>query len=285
MKRSITPRKSALFILLAIACLTATAQKLPNIQPARVRAPENIKIDGKTTEWDNQFQAYNHATDVFYTLSNDDAHLYLTIQATETAIISKIMGGGITLTVQKSGKKNDKDGVSITYPIFDKNNRPSIGMKMRMSMENGVSKTETTSDPVTDSMIMARNKQLDEKSKVIAVTGVPGLDTLISVYNEDGIKTGERFNKTGAYTYELSVDLKVLGISVADASKFAYHIKLNGISTFGTPTIKIQGGDGSPASAAATAAATEQIMAKMSAMMGPSATPTDFWGEYTLVKK
>lgn len=285
MKKSINPRKSILFILLAGACLTAAAQKLPNVQPTGVRAPENIKIDGKTTEWDNQFKAYNHATDVFYTLSNDDTHLYLTIQATESSIISKIMGGGITFTVQKSGKKNDKDGVSITYPIFDKKDRPSAGMKMRMTMENGVSKTETSSDPVTDSAIIARNKQLDEKSKVIGVTGIPGLDTLISVYNEDGIKTGERFNKTGAYTYELSVDLKLLGISVADASKFAYHIRLNGISSFGTPTIKIQGGDGSQASAAATAAATEQVMAKLNAMMGPAATPTDFWGEYTLVKK
>jgi hypothetical protein len=284
MKKSINPIKSTLFILLAAACLTATAQKLPNVQPAGVRAPDNIKIDGKTTEWDNQFQAYNHATDIFYTVSNDDTHLYLTIQATESAIMSKIMGGGITFTVQKSAKKNDKDGVSITYPIFEKNNRPSIGVKMNMNMENGVTKTTTTSDPVTDSLVMARNKQLDEKSKVIGVTGIPGLDTLISVYNEDGIKTGERFNKTGAYIYELSVDLKLLGISVADASKFAYHIKLNGTS-FGTPTIKVQGGDGSAAYAAATAAATEQIMAKLSAMMGPSATPTDFWGDYTLAKK
>src|ERR1700744_4874348 len=138
----ITLKLTGIFFLSAI-CLTANAQKLPNVQPAGIRAPADIKMDGKTTEWNNQFQAYNRATDIYYTLANDDDHLYLTVQATIPDIINKIIGGGITLTIQKSGKKNDKDGISITYPIFTKENRPSLGISRRISVENGVTKTES----------------------------------------------------------------------------------------------------------------------------------------------
>src|SRR5476649_2012908 len=116
LNKKLIPLKS-IFSILLFGCsfLNAVAQKLPNVQTASVRAPANIKIDGKTTEWNNTFQAYNHATDIFYTVSNDDAKLYLTIQASDKLVINKIMSGGITFTIQKSGKKTDKDGISITY--------------------------------------------------------------------------------------------------------------------------------------------------------------------------
>lgn len=40
------------------------AQKLPNLQQSSMRAPANIKIDGKPIEW-GQYQAYNRATEIF----------------------------------------------------------------------------------------------------------------------------------------------------------------------------------------------------------------------------
>jgi len=113
-------------LLLGSACLSTNAQKLPNVQTASLRAPANTKIDGKPTEWDNKFQAYNHATEVYYTLANDDDKLYLVVQATDRQIINKIIGGGVTFTVQKSGKKNDKGGISITYPLFAPRDRPMV---------------------------------------------------------------------------------------------------------------------------------------------------------------
>ena len=58
----------------------ANAQKLPNVQQASLRAPENVKVDGKPTEWGDKLQAYNKATDVFYTIANDYNNLYLIIQ-------------------------------------------------------------------------------------------------------------------------------------------------------------------------------------------------------------
>jgi len=106
-------------LVLCVFCyLTTQAQKLPNVQLASVRAPADIKIDGKATEWNYPFQAYNRATDVFYTLSNDDDNLYLTLQATDEDIIRKIINGRISFTINKSGKKSEQDAVVITYPLI-----------------------------------------------------------------------------------------------------------------------------------------------------------------------
>ncbi len=281
MKRSTLLFKSFLVSAFCVTCLTAGAQKLPNVQKTSQRAPADIKIDGKATEWDNKFQAYNHATDVFYTVSNDDYHLYLTVQATDQSIINKIMSGGITFTINKAGKKNDKDGISITYPLFDRKNRPVFGKFSKADAEKGLSIAANTGDSVMN----AHNKMLGEKSKLVAVTGVPGLDTLISVYNEDGIKTAELFDSKGFYTYELAIDLKNLGLNVNDAAKFAYHITLNGTNPFNIVNFKSPGnGDGGQT---LSFAGSDNISAAKISLdiMQSSSSPTDFWGEYTLARK
>jgi len=282
-------RKIAPAILSGFISIGANAQKLPGVQPAiGLRAPANIKIDGKTTEWDDKFQAHNRATDIFYTLSNDDTHLYLIVQATVPDVINKIIGGGITFTIQKSGKKDDKGGISITYPIFTRDNRPALGINRTVSIENGVTKTQTTQDALTDSVIAVRNKQLADKSKYVGVSGIPGIDSLISVYNENGIRTGQAINSKAAYTYELAIDLKTLGISAADAPKFAYHIMLNGLAK-PVMTVKIQNADGTVTtntSAVQSPEASDMIAKMMAAMGGGDLfSPTDFWGEYTLARK
>jgi len=274
-------------LLLSSIFITANAQKLPNVQTISLRAPATIKVDGKTTEWDNKFQAYNHATEVYYTLSNDDNYLYLTVQATDQSVINKIMSGGITLAINKARKKNDKNGVSITYPVFDRKNKPFFGTKNKLEIERGI--TTVTDNP--DSVMTVHNRILGEKSKLIGVTGIPGMDTLISVYNTDGIKTAQLFNNKGAYTYELAVSLKNLGLTVDNPDKFAYHITLNGSSLFNNISFKASGmSEGGGGSAPISVGAISFTSADGSDAVklfldGGTAAPTDFWGEYTLAKQ
>src|SRR5476651_452394 len=102
----VKPFSTFLGVIILSGCfLNTTAQKLPTVQIGSLRAPANIKIDGKATEWGNQFQAYNNHVEFYYTLSNDDKNLYLTVQATEKEIVRRIMNGGISLVVNKTGKK------------------------------------------------------------------------------------------------------------------------------------------------------------------------------------
>lgn len=261
--------------LLFLIFFAAKAQKLPTEQQVSLRAPADIKIDGNATDWNNTFQAYNKHVDFYYTMANDNDRLYLIIQATDPAIIRKITAGAITLTINKDGK-NTKDGtVGITYPLFDKNNRFSA------SFTNKYAIGSSTANLPSDSLINLNNTRLTARVKTIKVTGVKGLDTLISVYNTDGIKAAALFDNKMAYTYELSVLLKHLGLSVNGANKFFYQLKINAVEQRGITITTIDG--------TAPYADMDPSKIKSIDVVGPNSQmgqpATDFWGEYTLAKK
>ena len=108
------------FSALLSTCFTAQAQKLPNIQQGSLRAPAQVKIDGKATEWGSRFRAYNKATGIYYTLANDDDNLYLAIQAKDALIIRKVLTGGVVFSVNRSVKR-DHEQVSLTFPLLATN--------------------------------------------------------------------------------------------------------------------------------------------------------------------
>jgi hypothetical protein len=244
---------------LILMTFIAAAQKQPEVQPAGVWAPANIKIEGDANEWDNKFQAYNKTAGIYYTLSNNEDHLFLTVQATDPDMINKLVAGGLTFTIQKSGKKNDKDAMRIIYPYFTKKNRPYFNIKS----EQGLSQL------LKDSVAKADNKQLTNLMRTIRVSNISGVDTLITVNNENDIKVGETINNKLVYTWELSLPLKQLGISAEGASKFAYHISI------GDLVIKSLGRQ-----------AEVSYTTDVAGYDNTAAVPTyDFWGEYTLAKK
>lgn len=107
--------KEIAVILLLFSFSLSYAQEIsPELKSKNsIRAPANIKIDGKVTEWNNKFQAYSYHTQFYYTVSNDDKYLYLTVQATDWVIISRIFNGGITFTINKSGTKKIPTGYTL----------------------------------------------------------------------------------------------------------------------------------------------------------------------------
>ena len=263
-------------LLAALTCawtVNIYAQKLPNKQEVSLRAPSNVKIDGKATEWNDQFQAYNRATNVFYTLSNDNENLYLTIKAIDQDVINKIVGGGISFIIARAGKKNDKDNIAITYPVI-------TNTYFNLRGKKGVAKD--TSIKAADSIMRSNNNILMYKCKWIKVTGIKGLDTLISAYNQDGIKALGLFDNKKAYTCELSVSLEQIGLKTANSDKFAYHIRLNGSNVLGTYDLtNASYSDPSPENVAKI----QGYFAKFNESNAQLAAPTDFEGEYTIAKK
>jgi len=274
--------------ILLSACLllgiAANAQKLPNVQKESVRAPADIKVDGRLTEWNNQFKAYNHATDIFYTLSNDDENLYLTVQATDPGVIRKIISGGVCLTIQSSGKKTDKDGRRVVYPVTIAAQAKGMMISVMTVKRNEASGNAQLTDKEADSVMMARNKQFSQRSKWIGTLGFKDLDSLISVYNEDGIKAAGRYDAKGAFTCEIAIGLKLLGLSVDNPAKFSYHILLNGVSMFNGNRQPDQAISVITTGAPMGGAESSMLGAKIVMDQGGNA-PTDFWGEYTLAKK
>jgi hypothetical protein len=262
--------------VLLIACYCyAAAQKLPAVQQTSLRAPVDVKIDGKATEWNNTFQAYNRAVDVFYTIANDDDNLYLIVKASKPRIVEKILHVGVTFFVNNTAIKSDKayNNVVITFPDVSVADGQYIITTAGIKSSNGM--PALRSDSVSaraDSLISAVNKLLTAKANTINLKGIKEIpDSAISVYNEEKIKAAAAFDIRGGYTYELAIPLKYLGLKITDDKKFSYSIKLLSRLNYmkkGTAMVYRYDKNGDQYDANQDLDST-----------------TDFWGEYTLARK
>jgi hypothetical protein len=260
MKNTLNNVIITLVFFTSMCCIVANAQDLPGENKLGIRAPANIKIDGKANEWNNKLQEYSHHTQFYYTVSNDDRYLYLTVQTGDDYIINRILKGGITFTINKSGTKKDPDGIHITYPLLY-----HFGIylkdlpKIKDKSAANVSKIDTFVNTVNDNM--------EKVSKLIKVSGIKDIDTVISVYNLDGIKAAASLDHQLRYTYELAVSLTNLGLSINNPLKFAYQVMIN------------QTDDGSVHSSTS-----DGIRVTISSPRWSQQEATDFWGEYVLAK-
>jgi len=259
--------RTSIYILLFLGIgSTANAQKLPNIQGNSLRAPKDVKIDGKATEWADKFQAYNHATDIFYTMANDDDNLYLVVQATDPSIISRIVSKGITFSIQHRSTKENGSQTDITYPVSK--TPPYFGLNRKQYA------LKDTSLKAADSVKRRYNKMIDDSLKFIGVNGIPGVDTLISVYNRSGIRVRAQFDNKRVYTCEFSIKLKLLNISVSDKSNITYKILING---YKQSPITISPPSNPTPDQLAAFERQQQLINQLTA-------PTYFLGQYTLTK-
>lgn len=203
------------------------AQKLPDKQKVSIWAPADIKIDGKMTDWDNQFQAFNHSTELYYSIANDDENLYLILKATSRRVIEKIIDVGVTFTVNATGKKdyNAKGDLSLRFPSLGIKEGSAIFFNAEM-LSDDYNKGKTTKQ--SDSCVDIANQLLLQLGKTIKVKGLYGSsDTLISVYNEERIKTSAHFDYRGAYIYKLAVPLKYIVAAGNILTSITYSIKLS----------------------------------------------------------
>jgi hypothetical protein len=241
--------------------VNAIAQKLPTKQNKSVRAPASIKIDGIASEWGNQLQAHNNATDISYTVSNDDEKVYLIIEARYKDVIDKIIMGGVTFTINTALKKSDKNAVNITYPVL---RGIDMSMVSNMFSKKTIQKKEekATTINVTD-----LNQLLETKDKLINIAGIASItDPSISVYNDTGIKAASKFDGSLAYTCELAIPLSLISFP-NDVKAFSYQIKINPPAAIGTL---------SPAE--------QRLAPPPPPMVSSTFSATDLWGEYTLAK-
>jgi len=304
-----TMKKWSLFgVLLLLTGLKVSAQAhLKDVQTSSIWAPDNVKIDGKVNEWEDSFQAYNKSTKLFYTISNNEKYLYLAVTSTDATNNAKIVAGGITLTINTAGKKKDKDAFSLTFPVITRGRgRRGAGGAGGGARLNG--RQPAGGGTVDTAAVAAARKQLIEASKEIKVLGFKDVeDTLISIYNEYGIKSAIGYDELGNYSYELAVPLKLLNISLDDTKDIAYNVKVNGLQV-PTRTININtngeggapGGGGPPGGGGGFGGGGRGGGGRGGGAPGggpPGAgragnidmadltTPTDFWGKYTFAKK
>jgi hypothetical protein len=299
--------------------LSTQAQKLKSVQEASVWAPANVKVDGKLKEWDDSFQAYNKTTDVFYTIANDDQNLYFVIKSTLPMNNNKIMAGGMDFTINTAGKKSEKDAYKIIFPLIDMSSFRNQMMSARPGggggggaqnvtvMRVGGGGTFVSSGPMPPGVggppdstaIAAMRKRALGNIKEIKLLGFAAADipdSVISIYNEYGVKAAVDYDAKGNLTCEIAVPLKYLRLATDGPKEFAYNIKLNGLNLSsmlppGMP-MPMPGGGGGVADVvvvgrSANGGGGGDMPRGMPSMndMQSMISPTDFWGKYILAKK
>ncbi len=223
MKPAFLSIKSILSLLLSCICLGSFAQKVNNTQQGSLWAPQGIKIDGKLGEWGTALQAYNKTVKLWYTIANDDKFLYLAVMSDDLNYNPKILAGGISLIVNTADKKKDKDAYIVTFPIIS---RTGGGGRIGRARRGGFGQDQDKPDTVA---IIAQQRQTLATGKEISALGFKAItDTLISIYNEYGIKAAANIDDKGVYTAELAIPLTLLNIP-ADQKEIAYNVKVNGL--------------------------------------------------------
>jgi uncharacterized membrane protein YgcG len=296
-------------LLLAGTIISTQAQKVTELQEVSIYAPQLTKADGRNSEWAGATFAQNKATGISYLISNDDKNLYLVVKSTEVGNNTKIMAGGITFSINPDGKKKEKESITLTYPLINRaqfrraaqggggggargtvvvSGRPAFGGMGGGSGPGGVQLTSKQ----RDSAMAAMQKTQLAQVKEIKIRGFKKTtDTLVSIYNDMGIKAAASIDKDNVFFYEAAIPLEELGLTLENAKEFAYNVKLNGLQL---PGMDFNRGGGGGGGFGGGGGAQVRIGGPASGGGGPRGSgidfqalisPTDFWGKYTLTKK
>jgi len=311
MKMVKTAKLSLATAVLAGLGTMAQAQKAPNVQETSVRAPQNVKIDGKLGEWNETFQAYNKTTLINYSITNDDTFLYLTIKAGDQSTGNKITAGGLNFVINTAGKKKEQDAFKLVYPLISRDAMSGMFPQRGQGGQSGPPQGGFGGGqpggggfggpPVMDSATLATmHAKTLAAAKEIKLFGFKEIsDSVISVYNEYNIKAALGYDAKNTLTYELAIPLKSLGLSADDPKEFAYNIKLNGLQMRGGPDQERggqgggqqggfgggHGGGGGFGGGGGNGGGGGGGFGGPPPGMQNMMTPTDFWGKYTLAKK
>lgn len=280
---------------LTFLSFSLSAQKLPDVQESAVWLSKPLKIDGKPDSGIVDLKAYNKSTSLFYTIGNDAENLFLTIKSADAANNTKIMMGGITLKINPSGNKKDKNGYTVTFPVI---NAGARSLRSQRGSWQGNRSTGATpeSRQKADSMMAAMRQQQIAEFKEIGVSGFKEIaDSTISIYNEYGIKAAVNFDQQGSFIYELAIPLKQLNM-LSGNQGFIYNIRVNGRPLRSSAAFAGRSGDGGMRGGLRRGGSGGGFEGRGGGYRGAAdggrggfdpaiLEPTDFWAKYTLAKK
>lgn len=255
-------------LLCSVPVKNVLGQKLPDKQLTNVNIPTNYVVDGRSNEWNGVYKAYNHNTNIYYTIANNNNSIYLIAATKDPVVIKKIIGGGLTFTVNKDAHRNSDHNFSLTYPIISPKNQSSLVQKI--SEKNTINSSKV--DKI-DSITLAINKIIDLYCKEIKIKGSNQItDSLVSVYNRLNVHVKLQIDKSGLLIFECCFSNKNI-FSNNLPEKMVYNIMINGINsivrTAVTNDSRVVSVEAVPRGLTNSALGLEAIR-----------YPTDFWGEY-----
>ena len=167
-----------------------------------------VIADGLLSDWPDSLTLFNEATNLYYSLANDNKNVYLALRSASKQDLTKILAGGISFSANIDRKK--KDQATVIFPILDRTPGKARNIK---------------DQPEAEEM----QKQILSKIKDIKVTGFKEIiDGGISLQNTYGIRAGASFDRNSNLIQEIIIPLNLLNLSTANAGEVIYSIKVNG---------------------------------------------------------
>ncbi len=202
-----------------LAALNFCAAQNKSAQSTLQPPPADVVIDGDLKEWGDSLRYYNEHQKLYYTLANDKENLYMAIRINDRSEQMRILGAGITLSIDTRGKK--KETFSITFPV---GGRPDMAPDHdHQSLDGGGSPPPDDHDD--------RMKANLTKLRQIKVTGFKDVESeLITTSNTYGFKTAIDFDKDGNLVYEAAIPLKLFHDDDVTKNEWAFNFKINGIN-------------------------------------------------------
>lgn len=213
----------SIFKLLALLLVSPAAwsQSLPHSQKVSLLASTDQDIATDQTSTPEHFSAYDNHNQCYYTISNDDNNLYLSVGFDKKRSAEKFSVGGLTLTVKQTN--NSKKGLSaaVTYPSTKYTHN---------GIENGFDEFKELKDSLKKEKLSELPYVYNQKIRKVFIgvntAGISGVPDSISVKNAYGIKAIAGYDKNMWLIYHLSIPLKLLGLNNGDA--FKYELRMNG---------------------------------------------------------
>jgi hypothetical protein len=168
-----------------------------------------IVADGSLSDWPDSLSLFNEATNLYYSLANDDKNVYLAIRSASKQDLTKILAGGISFSANIEGKK--KDPATVIFPVLDRTPGKSKNTKEQPEIEE-------------------MQKQILSRIKDIKVAGFKEIiDGGISLQNTYGIRAAASFDKNNNLIQEIIIPLSLLNLSTTSAAEVTYSIRVNGL--------------------------------------------------------
>jgi len=161
-----------------------------------------IVIDGKSNDWPQPYPEYDSKAMIGYAVSNDKDNLYVTVESGDPATQYKIVRGGLTVWLDKTGNKEQT--VAINYPIPPDNSQVNSDGSSHSS-ESGSSGGQGKKMDMTE-----RVKKALSKANQFSLQGFKACNAQYSINEKDscGIQVKIALDENNELIWEAKIPFK-----------------------------------------------------------------------------
>lgn len=110
-----------LLVVLSLISVDVVAKNKGAKKVPGVWQEQPIIIDGSSGDWKIPYPYYDEDAMLGYSVTNDSENLYITVQTGDAATQLKILEGGLTVWVDKTGKQDEVTAINFPIPANYKN--------------------------------------------------------------------------------------------------------------------------------------------------------------------